>query len=249
MEFDWTTFALEVVNFLVLVWLLQRLLYKPVTNAIAERKAAIEKTLADARSLEAAALSLKQHYESRMAEWEEEKARAQVKLGSEVEAERARLMDALRASLEQERERARALEERRILELRHKMEEGALAEGARFAANLLSRLASPDLEEKIRVLLIEDLPQLGDADLQSLRAAFKDEHARIRVTSRYPIAEPQRASLSEALGRVAGTPVACEFGPDPDLVAGLRISIGSWVLRCNLQDELKFFAENRHAGF
>lgn len=249
MEFDWTTFALEIVNFLVLVWLLQKLLYKPVTNAIEERKAAIEKTLVDARAVEATALSLKQQYESRMAEWEQEKARAQAKLGSEVEAERVRLMEALRASLEQERERARALEERRGLELRHKMEEGALAEGARFAANLLSRLASPDLEETIRVLLIEDLARLGDADLQSLRAACRDEGAKISITSRYPIAEPQRASLAEALGRVAGLPVTCEFASDSDLVAGLRISIGSWVLRCNVRDELKFFAENRHAGF
>ena len=45
MEFNWTTFSFEIINFLILVWILQRFLYKPVTNAIARRKAAIESQL------------------------------------------------------------------------------------------------------------------------------------------------------------------------------------------------------------
>ena len=37
MELNWTTFALEAVNFMVLVWILKRFLYKPVLAAIAQR--------------------------------------------------------------------------------------------------------------------------------------------------------------------------------------------------------------------
>ncbi|WP_054775053.1 hypothetical protein [Methylogaea oryzae] len=44
MELDWSTIALEIVNFLILVWLLKRLLYKPVQDIIAQRRAAIEAT-------------------------------------------------------------------------------------------------------------------------------------------------------------------------------------------------------------
>jgi F-type H+-transporting ATPase subunit b len=104
------------------------------------------------------------------------------------------------------------------------------------------------LEERIRGLLIEDLPHLGDSELQSLRVACRDADAKIRITSRYPLGEEQRSSLAQALGRVAAKPVACEFAQDPELIAGLRIGVGPWVLRCNLQDELKFFAETHHAG-
>ena len=39
MELDWTTFVLEVINFLVLVWILRRYLYRPVLNTLAARKA------------------------------------------------------------------------------------------------------------------------------------------------------------------------------------------------------------------
>ena len=46
MQLDWSTFILEILNFLILVWILKRFLYKPILTMIAERKAAIEQTLA-----------------------------------------------------------------------------------------------------------------------------------------------------------------------------------------------------------
>ncbi len=248
MKFDWTTFALEIINFLVLIWILQRFLYKPVMNAIAKRKAAIEQTLADARMVEATALTLKQQYENRMADWEAERAKAKAQLANEIEVDRVRLKSALHASLEQEREKDRALEQRRTMELRQRQEEGALIEGGRFAARLLSRVASAELEETIRGLLIEDLPHLGDGELQSLRLACQAADAKVKITSRYALGEEQRSSLAQALGRLAAKAVVCEFGQDPELIAGLRISVGPWVLGCNLQDELKFFTETHHAA-
>jgi F-type H+-transporting ATPase subunit b len=248
MEFDWTTFALEIINFLVLVWILQRFLYKPVTSAIAARKAAIEKTLADAQAAEADALSRKGQYESRMAEWEHEKAQARTQLQEELDAERTRMMTALHVSLDQEREKARALETRHAVELRQRLAEDALAEGGRFVARLLSRIASAEVEEKIRGLLLEDLPRLADAELQKLRAACQQAGGTITISSGYPLAAEQRNGLAQTLSGLMGQSVTCDFIQNKELMAGLRIGIGPWVLRCNLRDELKFFAEAPHAG-
>ena len=50
MEFDWTTFALEALNFLVLVWLLKRFFYRPVLAVIEARRAETAKTIADAEA-------------------------------------------------------------------------------------------------------------------------------------------------------------------------------------------------------
>jgi F0F1-type ATP synthase delta subunit len=54
--------------------------------------------------------------------------------------------------------------------------------------------------------------------------------------------------LSQACRTLAGREVICEFLEDRNLIAGLRISFGSWMLRANVQDEMRFFAESsRHA--
>ena len=247
MEFNWTTFVLEIINFVVLVWILQRFLYKPVTATIAKRKAGIEKTLADAKTVQAEAQSLKQQYANRMDDWTHEKDLARGQLLEEINAERTRLMTALRLTLEQEREKLRGLEQRQALELQHTLEEAALTRGGQFVARLLSRVASPELEAKICEMLLQDLPQLADKDLQPLRVAWRKGDAPINVISASSLGDEQRSRLVQALSGVAGQPVACDFGIDPDLMAGLRISSGPWMLRSNLRDELKFFTET-HRG-
>lgn len=245
MEFDGTTFALEIINFLVLVWLLQHFLYQPVTAAIAQRQAGIEKILADAQATRSAADALKFQYENRTAEWEQEKAEARRQLQQEMEAERSRRMAALQAALDEERNKLRAVEQRRDLEQRQHPEAEAIAEGGRFAGRLLSSLASPELENRILLLLLDNLRHLPEQQVHALRAA--GQSGELKVISTYTLNEAQRAGLTEAFVVLAECPVGCEFDQDPTLIAGLRISIGPWVLRASLLDELHFFAEAQHA--
>ena len=47
MSFSWWTFGLQAVNFLVLVWLLRRFLFKPVTAMVARRKEEIARGMAE----------------------------------------------------------------------------------------------------------------------------------------------------------------------------------------------------------
>jgi len=56
MLIDWFTVAAQAVNFLVLVWLLKRFLYKPVLAAIDEREKRIAAQLLDAEKKKAEAL-------------------------------------------------------------------------------------------------------------------------------------------------------------------------------------------------
>ena len=73
MEFNLSTFVLEIINFLILIWILQRLFYKPVLAVIARRKQHIDKTLAEAQKLQEQAEQLRQRYENRQNQWEREK--------------------------------------------------------------------------------------------------------------------------------------------------------------------------------
>jgi len=245
-EFSWTTFALEIVNFLVLVWILKHFLYKPVMDAVARRRAEIEKTVADGKAMQNAAVVLKEQYEHRLDDWEREKEKARARLLDELKAERARLTAELQSSLDLEREKNRVLEERRIDEERRAMEEEALSLGGRFAVRLLSRLACPALEARIVALVLEDLRNLPEGQLQALRKAGRETGSTVRVTSAFPIGQAQHENLARLLSDLAGVRLSCETGEDSNLIAGVRIQIGPWILRANLQDELKGFSEAAH---
>ncbi|MDP3428826.1 MAG: F0F1 ATP synthase subunit B, partial [Desulfomicrobium sp.] len=55
MLIDWFTVGAQVVNFLVLVWLMKRFLYKPILGAIDAREERIAKELADGQRMQAEA--------------------------------------------------------------------------------------------------------------------------------------------------------------------------------------------------
>lgn len=242
MDFNWTTFILEIVNFLILVWLLKHFFYRPVLAVVARRREGIEKTLADARSTQAEAQALKSRYESREAEWAKEKEVARAGLEKELSAERERAMAALRASLADEREKARVLGEKRRVEWQHDVEARGVALGTQFCARLLGRLASPALEAALVDVTLEDLPKLPAAEVRALAESGAGGQTMPAVTSAFPLDEARRKAVAESLGALTGRRVDAAFAENPELLAGLHVSLGAWVLHANLRDELEFFS-------
>ena len=53
MHFDWSTLALQTVNFAILVWLLHRFLYRPVLRLLDARRTEIDKQYAKVHMSEA----------------------------------------------------------------------------------------------------------------------------------------------------------------------------------------------------
>ena len=90
LELNWSTFLLEIINFLILIWILKYFFYKPVLNVIAHRRRNIEKSLNDANTLHGDAEALRTRYENRLSEWEKERQAAHMSLDKEIETERAR---------------------------------------------------------------------------------------------------------------------------------------------------------------
>ena len=248
MELNWTTFILELINFVVLIWILNRFLYGPVMNIIAQRKAAIQKTLSEAETTRKDAQALKSQYENRLIEWEQEREKARTQLHDEIRVERNRLLEDLHVELGQERQKSMAVEQRRLKDFTQRAEASAIALGGTFVSRLLSRLGGPELERKILDMVTEDLSHLPDNQMQLIRATSAKKGLPMKLTSAYPIDTDQRETLCQACRTLAGGDIVCEFFEDRNLIAGLRISFGSWMLRANVQDEMSFFVESsRHA--
>ncbi len=246
MELNWTTFVLEIINFLVLVWILKHFLYKPVLDVIARRRAGIEKTLVDAEALQADAESLREQYEGRLADWGRERQQAREALVQEIETERASKMAGLQTVLDQEREKAQVTEARRQVDAMRKIEETALMQGARFATRLLEQASGPDTEARLVELVITELTRLPAEHIAALRSSYGKMPEAIVVVSAFPLPDDQRQRLKQALAPVISPNIPLQFEQDSELLAGLRIMLGARVLGVNVQDELKGFTELSH---
>ncbi|GAB6066925.1 F0F1 ATP synthase subunit delta [Methylothermus subterraneus] len=248
MALNWSTFALEIVNFLVLVWLIQRYLYRPVRQIVDRRREEIETRLNEAQRLRQQAEAMQQRYEARLAEWEAEKRRALENLQQELEAERKHRLESLAKELAAERQKAEELWAREQQDRARRLEEQALVLGAAFIARLLERLADRHLHQRLLELLQEDLARWPAEQVIKLRQTFQANPTPVTVTSAFALDEDERDRLSAALRQLLVTELgSLRFVVDPKLLAGVRVSLGTYVLRANLQDELEFFARS-HAS-
>lgn len=242
MGLDWTTFLLEIVNFLALLWILKRFLYQPVLATLAERQARVARTLKEASEKETRATTLQNQFESRLADWEQEKAAARTAFDAEMATERGRQLDLLSHDLAAERDRGAAVEAHARETLRRELAAQADKQARQFASALLTRLACPEVEARLVDVFIEELASLPDARLATLKAAHNGRGQAV-VTSAYPLSDEQRGRIASTLGARLALPGGVEFGIDASLLAGLRVSLGAWQLDCSLAGELNIFAE------
>jgi F-type H+-transporting ATPase subunit b len=92
MLIDWFTIIAQVLNFLMLVWLMRRYLYQPILHAIDEREKRIAARLADAERKETDAQKEGDEYKRKNKDFEEERARLLAQATEVARKERERLL-------------------------------------------------------------------------------------------------------------------------------------------------------------
>jgi F-type H+-transporting ATPase subunit b len=218
-----------------------------VLQVIAKRRQSIEDQLKAARETQEQAEAMQAQYEGRLADWEGERARARDALKQELDKQRASELAELHAALRQEREKAEVVQERQHAEQQRAIEHDALQQAAAFASRLLGQACGPELEQRLISLLLEELGKLSDEQATGLRQQWGEAPQRIQVGSAFELSGEQRQQLEQRLRQVSGLDIPVEFERDGELLAGLRIVIGAWVLAANVRDELQGFAEFAHA--
>src|SRR5450432_376915 len=96
MLIDWFTVGAQALNFLMLVWLLRRFLYKPILNAIDAREKRIAAELADAAAKKAEAKKERDDFQQKNEEFDQQRATLLSKAMDEAKADRGRLLDEAR---------------------------------------------------------------------------------------------------------------------------------------------------------
>jgi F-type H+-transporting ATPase subunit b len=242
MGFSWSTFVIQILNFIVLVWILTRFLYQPVTRAVAARQKAIREELQQADEVKRQSQALSRQYDDRLKDWEREKARLKASFDTELSNERTTREADLRASLQREREQAQAAARAHDRETARRLQRQALQDASQFCARLLARVASPELESRLVDAAIADMRALSDDQRTSLSRAFDGRDEAV-VMTRYPLDDVHRARLTNELTRCLGRAPHARFEQSDVLLAGLRVDLGTMTLEGNLAGELRWFAQ------
>lgn len=246
MELSWTTFLLEIINFLVLVFILQRFLYKPVLGVVEARQKHVQEALRQAESTQAEAEALKEQYEGRLQAWENERESHRQSLRNDIESERSRQLSKLRDQMAHEREKANALAQHEAAQVARRLESRAVQQGSEFVSKLLKKVADEDLEGRLVDLAVKQLVSLPTAQREQVGTAYAKGNGSVRVVSAGELTSDRRSALERALEKLLGAHVDCDYQQDPGLMAGVRVLVGPWILDTTLAGELDAFVRSSH---
>ncbi|WP_340110586.1 F0F1 ATP synthase subunit B [Pikeienuella sp. HZG-20] len=220
MSIDWITVGAQIVNFLALIWLLKRFLYRPILDGIDARESEIAERMAEAATIRETAEAAAAKHEAEIAALRASRAGALEEARAAAEAERSALLAEARARLareQAEREAQRAEEARKYTADLHRSGAKALLSLTRKA---LSDLADETLERQI---VAHTIARLGEV-AEELRAAAGDSREAVVLTSA-PL--PAEACARLEKGVAAALPgFTLRFESDPSLPPGLTLRLG-----------------------
>lgn len=246
MELNWSTFVLEIINFVILIWILKRFLYRPVLNVIEQRQAAINEKSLQAETLKSQADVLLNSYNNRLSDWQQEKQVLKQALDQEIQQERAVRIQKLKDELGSERKKAAVIEQRKQAELQQQAESTAITMASRFAAKLFADLSGPEIERRLLKLFVDELHAMPEERRHNIQSDAENASGEISIHTAYQVDPADSRMLESAMQKLIGNDIAINFIQTPELIAGVKVIIGAFVLQANLKDELNDFARFSH---
>ena len=172
MLIDWFTVFAQVINFLVLVWLLKRFLYRPILDSIDAREKRIAAEIADTKAKRIEAELQREEFQQKNADFEQQKTTRINKLKDETEAERVRLLEAVRLESQGLRKKLQLALKNEQLNLQVAISQRAREEIFSIARKVLGDLAGTSLEASMTDIFIRRLNTLNDEEIASLQSAI-----------------------------------------------------------------------------
>ncbi len=242
MLIDWFTVGAQVLNFVILIWLLKRFLYRPVLDAIDAREQRIAKQIAEATATQASALQEQADFRQRNESFDAQRDALLKKATVDAEAERQRLTDAARQAADAAATRRQDAERREAASLRRGLADRTRAEVFAIARRVLGDLGDATLEERVAAVFVRRLGALDAAALASLASGLDVDRPRATVRSAFAPSALQReilrtavvAALAHGRQAAAASPIDVVFETAPDLLGGIELVVGGRQLGWNV---------------
>jgi F-type H+-transporting ATPase subunit b len=251
MTFNIWTFLFEIVNFVVLAYILHRVLYRPLRAAIERRRAAIAQAQADAEKARDEALAMQKQLESQLADTERQRHEALQKTRELAEAERQRLIAEAEKVVERRQEDARAAIERQRQDSLKSLRAEVNAAAAELAERLLREAAGTSLQQQLARRLVDSLTTLPETERARVRNDWKASDAAV-VETAAALDSTSLEEINRAVEAVVGQKVKLAVETRPALVAGARLRIGGRLWDASLAGQLEALraagANNRNHG-
>ena len=242
MHIDWFVFLCQIVNLMLLLFLLKKFLYGRIIGAMETREARIAATFAEAEKSREEARQAAEKHDERLRELDERYQAMLNKAREEAEAHRRELMEKAREEVD--------LTQNRWLETLRSEREHFLHELRRLAGaqiysitrRVLKDLADLDLDERIVEILSERIRGMDEAERGKFRDAVSPE-GKITVQCAFDLPPEARRKLDDEIRSSIANAIVVEYETSADMMSGYELRADGHKIAWSMKDYLDALEE------
>lgn len=234
MQIDWITVSAQIVNFLILVWLLKRFLYQPIIRAMERREKHIAGQLDDATKREQQANEQRRQYEEKQHQLDQQREQLLAKAKEDAGQEKYRLLDEARGEITEKQTHWQRQVEQEKEEFLKTLRDQAGDVIESIARKALADLADAELEEQIIQSFINRLKSLDDES----RKALTKTSGTIQVSSSFALSSDTRSQVTRAIHENIIDNIDVQYTESPELICGIELLAEGRQLSWNVANYL-----------
>ena len=244
MNINWFTVIAQVINFLVLVWLLKKFLYKPILNAIDEREKKITDKLKDADAQKAAAQKDQDDFKKLQEDFDQHKKALLDKAVEEANSQKQQLLDTAKTEAENlgknMQKVAKEKQEKDSIEMSENIQKQVFA----ITRKALSDIASVSLEEQSSDTFVKHLKELKEDEKKQFIDAFKSNSNAILVRSAFDLPIKQQGQINDTVNIILSADTHLQFKTTPEIISGIELSTNGYKLSWSFSEYLSSLEKN-----
>lgn len=238
MEINWFTVIAQLLNFLILVWLLKRFLYQPILKAIDERERKIASRLEDAALSKAEAQKDKELFRKKNEEFEKERVAKMNMVHEKMAIEKERLFEEVRVESTALRSKFEDSFKQHEQEVKDKLKQKTKSTVFAIAGKTLSDLANANLEEQVIQVFITKIRQLGEAEKVKFTNALTNNQSPVTIRTAFELTPNSKQALEKVIEEIADKPIQFDHELDEELLSGIEMKTGSYQLAWTIESYL-----------
>ncbi|MFZ6030145.1 MAG: F0F1 ATP synthase subunit B [Chloroflexota bacterium] len=242
MQIDWFTVAAQIVNFIILLYLLKRFLYGPIIEAMDRREQKIADRLQQAETQRQEAEAQAKRYRQQQQELEDQRQEKLAAMQEEISKRRKALLNEAEQEIRQKKENWQEMLRREQEAFVREFRQRIGYEAGQIARRALEDLAGVTVEARMAEQFVDRLAQLGPGEKDDISQALQDAGGALTVRSAFDLPEDARRGIGEAVrthvldgGGVALHP---RFETAPHLISGVEMRVHGRQIAWTVDDYL-----------
>jgi len=244
MQINWFTVIAQILNFLVLVWLMKRYLYKPILSAIDDREKKIAGQLADAKTKKDEAQKEQDEFNKKNEVFDQQKKDMMDKATSEAATQGQKLLEDAKNNAKTLQDKLEKAAKDQREDLNHQMEQKTEQEVFAITKKVLTDLAGVDFEEQSVNIFIKRISEIKENEKDQFIKALHSDSTPILVQTAFDLPEKQQTEIKNAVTKMLGAKPSFEFKTSPALLGGIELTTKGYKLAWSIAAYVNSFEKS-----